>query len=674
MHENGEDVANDTGDDAELDAEVALAAPLKPEHGRPASAPAKRVEEAAKVEALKRATAEERTSVVAIVAREDGGPPKASVRPRPASASVRRASVTSASAAAPAPAGTAAAAVAAAAAAAGAVGRLKRKDGAQYEGEVREGKADGSGALALPGGSVYCGRFAADARCGAGALRGADGSRHEGTWAMDRRTGPGVCVYPDGSRYAGGWAADGRSGFGRLETGAGEGYEGEWGGDAMTGAGCSWRAGAVEGRGLLLGAAGRIVRVEAAPPRAPASASRFGAVRPLPIEDERGLAQLVKLLEGPEAAALKGDLAAAYARLQISATGEEDGDGRALLLARRAQARAREAAEAAEAAAAAARAAAAEAEGRHAPSFARPPPPPPPPARPPRRRSRALPLLPPPPRPRRRDGRRAGTRRIMGPAPAPFLARLQEDIRRRSDPARLASAAPPQAGKEERWRDGDDEKLIGALKAAGGAVGSYAALEALLGGRFTGREIAARLALYASFLRRAFRARPDFANALHMQRLEEHAARVGFAKSADRFMRRLEEDLAKRRAASPSPPPRLPQPLPPRPARPSSAAAESERLKAYLKQPAHERLFYQPAGPAERRPPDTAFERGELAECTFAPALSKRSQELARTRKMAPFGRRMEEDLEWRERRRRKWSRMDRSQFWRVYERAAQVA
>lgn len=83
-----------------------------------------------------------------------------------------------------------------------------------YVGDVREGKANGTGVALLSTGSRYQGEWRDNRRHGRGTFYWPDGAYYEGNYRDDERDGQGTYHFPDGSMFVGDWEADLRNGEG----------------------------------------------------------------------------------------------------------------------------------------------------------------------------------------------------------------------------------------------------------------------------------------------------------------------------------------------------------------------------------------------------------------------------------------------------------------------------
>ena len=133
----------------------------------------------------------------------------------------------------------------------------------RYEGEVREGKAQGRGVYTFANGDRYDGEYRDDKRHGRGVFDWATGDRYEGEFRENRRDGRGVLTTTTGSRYDGEWRDGEQNGVGILTYADGARYAGEWRNGEQNGRGIQiwpdgsrytgeWRDGARSGRGIQI--------------------------------------------------------------------------------------------------------------------------------------------------------------------------------------------------------------------------------------------------------------------------------------------------------------------------------------------------------------------------------------------------------------------------------------
>ena len=105
-----------------------------------------------------------------------------------------------------------------------------------YVGDVRDGKANGSGVALLSSGSRYQGEWRDNRRHGQGTFYWPDGAYYEGAYVDGERDGQGTYHFPDGSMFVGDWEADLRNGQGIFYDKKGEVVaRGEWEDDEYVG-------------------------------------------------------------------------------------------------------------------------------------------------------------------------------------------------------------------------------------------------------------------------------------------------------------------------------------------------------------------------------------------------------------------------------------------------------
>lgn len=108
-----------------------------------------------------------------------------------------------------------------------------------YEGEMRNGVANGQGTAHLPGGVTISGVWQ-DAMIDGPVVASIEGGLHyEGGWKIDRREGHGVETFPDGTRFEGDWHDGQREGHGILKKPNGGSYDGNWHAGTISGFGIS---------------------------------------------------------------------------------------------------------------------------------------------------------------------------------------------------------------------------------------------------------------------------------------------------------------------------------------------------------------------------------------------------------------------------------------------------
>lgn len=105
---------------------------------------------------------------------------------------------------------------------------LHLKNNSIYEGEVKNGAANGTGMLTLADGSRYIGQFKNNKRNGKGVLLYPDGGRYEGDFENDARTGTGTMIWSSGDRYEGEFANGKINGNGTFTWASGDCYTGRF--------------------------------------------------------------------------------------------------------------------------------------------------------------------------------------------------------------------------------------------------------------------------------------------------------------------------------------------------------------------------------------------------------------------------------------------------------------
>lgn len=118
----------------------------------------------------------------------------------------------------------------------------------RYEGEYRDGRANGRAIYVWPDGARYEGDYLDDRWNGRGVFIWPQGERYDGDWQDGQQTGRGIYVWPDGGRYEGEWREGQRNGRGVHVWSNGYRYDGEWRDDVPHGDGTFWgRDGAYSG-------------------------------------------------------------------------------------------------------------------------------------------------------------------------------------------------------------------------------------------------------------------------------------------------------------------------------------------------------------------------------------------------------------------------------------------
>ena len=121
--------------------------------------------------------------------------------------------------------------------------RIKYKDGRIYDGEIKDGKANGIGIMTWSDDNydyVYVGKWNDGMKNGSGKMTSwPKGTEHndewvedmmiyDGEWVNDKRTGKGRYTWPSGDFYEGEWNNDNAHGYGIMKSSNGNIYEGEW--------------------------------------------------------------------------------------------------------------------------------------------------------------------------------------------------------------------------------------------------------------------------------------------------------------------------------------------------------------------------------------------------------------------------------------------------------------
>mmetsp|Transcript_67148 Transcript_67148/g.119519 ORF Transcript_67148/g.119519 Transcript_67148/m.119519 type:complete len:340 (+) Transcript_67148:70-1089(+) len=110
-------------------------------------------------------------------------------------------------------------------------------DGAEYNGEYRNGSRTGTGRFSWPSGSSYEGSFLKGRLEGFGRQEWPDGSRYEGQWRNDQMDGFGKFVWSDGRIYEGWYQENLKDGEGVFTWPDGRRFEGQWKDGKMHGIG-----------------------------------------------------------------------------------------------------------------------------------------------------------------------------------------------------------------------------------------------------------------------------------------------------------------------------------------------------------------------------------------------------------------------------------------------------
>lgn len=107
-------------------------------------------------------------------------------------------------------------------------GNVEFFDGRSYQGPLKNGRKEGSGAYLWADGQRYVGEWRNDLQHGRGVWTSRAGDRYEGAHVAGRREGEGSMAYASGMRYEGSWKADQETGRGRLQFANGDVYEGDF--------------------------------------------------------------------------------------------------------------------------------------------------------------------------------------------------------------------------------------------------------------------------------------------------------------------------------------------------------------------------------------------------------------------------------------------------------------
>jgi hypothetical protein len=107
------------------------------------------------------------------------------------------------------------------------VGKLTINGAGAYEGEIRDGKANGKGKLTYDDGRKYVGEFKDNKRHGQGTWT-IGSFKYEGGWQDDSYHGQGTETYPRGRKYVGEFKDGVRNGQGIMTLPDGRKFEGEW--------------------------------------------------------------------------------------------------------------------------------------------------------------------------------------------------------------------------------------------------------------------------------------------------------------------------------------------------------------------------------------------------------------------------------------------------------------
>lgn len=101
-------------------------------------------------------------------------------------------------------------------------------NGARYVGDFREGKPNGRGTYTWLNGNRYVGDFRDNQRTGRGTLYFANGDRYEGHFQDGKAQGRGTRTFSAGGHYEGEWRDDLPNGYGTRYTAGDESFSGHW--------------------------------------------------------------------------------------------------------------------------------------------------------------------------------------------------------------------------------------------------------------------------------------------------------------------------------------------------------------------------------------------------------------------------------------------------------------
>jgi hypothetical protein len=118
--------------------------------------------------------------------------------------------------------------------------RVKYKNRSIYEGDIKDGKANGSGTTKWTDGAVYVGKYKNGLWHGQGKMVWANGEVYEGSFMNGLRHGKGKYTYPNGEFYEGDYRDGMKNGKGMYYWTDGRVYVGEWLDDNIHGRG-KWR-------------------------------------------------------------------------------------------------------------------------------------------------------------------------------------------------------------------------------------------------------------------------------------------------------------------------------------------------------------------------------------------------------------------------------------------------
>ena len=116
-------------------------------------------------------------------------------------------------------------------------GTLTYPDGAVYDGQIIDGKANGQGTKTQADGAKYVGGFKDDTLNGQGNITLANGNTYMGDFEDDRYNGRGTYTWTSGAKYVGEFKDGKRNGQGNFTMSNGDTYIGEFKDDTLNGQG-----------------------------------------------------------------------------------------------------------------------------------------------------------------------------------------------------------------------------------------------------------------------------------------------------------------------------------------------------------------------------------------------------------------------------------------------------
>ena len=115
--------------------------------------------------------------------------------------------------------------------------KVKYKSGIKYDGDIKDGKANGKGKMTWTDGSVYVGEFKDDRWHGRGKMVWANGEVYVGEFKNGLKDGKGKYTWSDGEFYEGDYRDGMKNGKGKYSWTDGRVYVGEWLDDKKNGRG-----------------------------------------------------------------------------------------------------------------------------------------------------------------------------------------------------------------------------------------------------------------------------------------------------------------------------------------------------------------------------------------------------------------------------------------------------